>query len=205
MVGTSAGTSARWPEVHRVAVEPAEPAVLSGGEPGTHRTEGGGVGFVPPLLQPDEEGRRPYDEVFNVTTAEAFAMARRAAEVEGIWGGPSTGANLLAAIRHAERRGSGYRILTAQCDSGLEYLGGSLYSCPRRRPHPPLPGHRTAEPPGTRRNHQASDDVLARLTGSPCGPLGRHPGSFQVPAHRSERSIAGRQPRLTGALYRRTQ
>ena len=128
LVGTSAGIAGRWPEVHRVAIEPAESAVLSGGEPGTHRIEGGGVGFVPPLLQPNEDGHVPYDEVINVATADAFAMARRAAQVEGIWGGPSTGANLLAAIRLAERLGSEHRILTAQCDSGLKYLSSNLYS-----------------------------------------------------------------------------
>jgi cysteine synthase len=128
LVGTSQGVAARWPDVHRVAVEPAESAVLSGGAPGTHRIEGGGVGFVPPHLRPDPDGDVPYDEVMTVSTDEACAMARRAATDEGIWGGPSTGANLLAAIRLAERLGPGHRVLTAQCDSGLKYLGGTLYA-----------------------------------------------------------------------------
>ena len=127
LIGTSEGVRSRWPDVHRVAVEPAESAVLSGRPPGTHRIEGGGVGFVPPHLQPDEHGAVPYDEVIAVSTAEAFAMARRAAVEEGIWGGPSGGANLIAAIRVAERLGQGHRVLTVQCDSGMKYLNGELY------------------------------------------------------------------------------
>src|SRR5262249_49589489 len=59
------------PDVLRVGIEPAESAVLSGGEPGTHRIEGGGAGFWPPLLTPDD-----LDEVQAVSTADAFAMAR---------------------------------------------------------------------------------------------------------------------------------
>lgn len=127
LIGTSEGVRSRWPDAHRVAVEPAESAVLSGRPPGTHRIEGGGVGFVPPHLQPDEHGAVPYDEVITVSTAEAFAMARRAAVEEGIWGGPSGGANLIAAIRVAERLGQGHRVLTVQCDSGMKYLNGELY------------------------------------------------------------------------------
>ncbi len=128
MIGTSEGIATRWPDVHRIAVEPAESAVLSGGSPGTHRIEGGGVGFVPPHLQPDEHGAVPYDEVIGVSTADAFAMARRAAVEEGIWGGPSGGANLVAAIRVAERLGEGHQVITVQCDSGMKYLNGDLYA-----------------------------------------------------------------------------
>lgn len=128
LIGTSEGVATAWPNVHRVVVEPAESAVLSGRSPGTHRIEGGGVGFVPPHLQPDTNGAVPYDEVIAVSTAEAFEMARRAAAVEGIWGGPSGGANLIAALRVAERLGEGHRVLTVQCDSGMKYLNGDLYA-----------------------------------------------------------------------------
>ncbi len=128
LIGTSEGIATRWPDTRRVAVEPAESAVLTGGTPGTHRIEGGGVGFVPPHLQPDEHGAVPYDEVIAVSTADAFGMARRAAAEEGIWGGPSGGANLVAAIRLAERLGEGHRVLTVQCDSGMKYLHGDLYA-----------------------------------------------------------------------------
>jgi cysteine synthase A len=121
--GVSDVLSAAHPGVQRVAVEPAESAVLSGGPPGTHRIEGGGVGFVPPLL----EGVQ-IDKVEAVSTDDAFAMARRAALVEGVWSGPSFGANLTAALRLAERLRPDQTVIAIQPDSGLKYLGGDLYS-----------------------------------------------------------------------------
>ena len=111
------------PEVLRVGIEPAESPVLSGGEPGTHRIEGGGAGFRPPLLEDDD-----LDEVRTVSTADAFAMARRAALEDGLWSGPSTGANLPVALDLARRLGSGRRVATTLVDSGLKYLGGDLYA-----------------------------------------------------------------------------
>jgi cysteine synthase A len=80
--GVTRRLRADLPDVHRVAVEPAESAVLSGGDPGTHRIEGGGAGFWPPLLQRDD-----LDDVRSVSTDAAFAMARRAAREEGLWSG----------------------------------------------------------------------------------------------------------------------
>ena len=65
----------------------------------------------------------PFDE----QTDEAFAMARRAAREEGLWSGPSTGANIEAALRIARRLGEGRRVATVLVDSGLKYLGGDLY------------------------------------------------------------------------------
>jgi cysteine synthase A len=112
-----------FPELRRVAIEPAESPVLSGGQPGTHRIEGGGAGFWPPLLEQDD-----VDEVRPVATAEAFAMARRAAREEGLWSGPSTGANLTVALELARRLGPGKRVATTLVDSGLKYLAGELYA-----------------------------------------------------------------------------
>ena len=63
-----------------------------------------------------------------LVTSDAFAMARRAATEEGIWTGPSGGANLVAALRLAGELGPGARVVTIQPDSGLKYLGGELYS-----------------------------------------------------------------------------
>ncbi len=111
------------PDLLRVGVEPAESPVLSGGEPGTHRIEGGGIGFWPPLLQPSD-----LDEVQAVSTDDAFAMARRAASEEGLWSGPSTGANLTVALELARRLGPGTRVVTPLVDSGMKYLAGSLYA-----------------------------------------------------------------------------
>lgn len=122
-VGVTRCLRATRPDVLRVAIEPAESAVLSGGEAGTHRIEGGGSGFWPPLLEQDD-----LDEVRPVSTADAFAMARRAAREEGLWSGPSTGANLTVALELARRLGPGKRVATPLVDSGLKYLGGDLYS-----------------------------------------------------------------------------
>lgn len=121
-IGTSRGLRERIPDVRRVGIEPAESPVLSGGAPGTHRIEGGGVGFWPPLLD-----KAALDEVQTVSSDEAVAMARRAAKEEGVFGGPSTGANLVVALRLAERLGPGHRVATLQVDSGLKYLGGATY------------------------------------------------------------------------------
>jgi cysteine synthase A len=96
--------------------------VISGREPGTHHIEGGGAGFWPPLLSEDD-----FDEVSAVPETEAFATARQAAREEGVWSGPSTGANLVAASQVARRLGPGRRVATVAVDSGLKYLGGSLY------------------------------------------------------------------------------
>ena len=122
-VGVTRRLREALPEVERVAIEPSESPVLSGGEPGTHRIEGGGSGFWPPLLERDD-----LDEVVTVSTADAVAMARRAAREEGLWSGPSTGANLTMALELARRLGPGKRVVTPLVDSGLKYLGGDLYS-----------------------------------------------------------------------------
>ena len=122
-LGTTRALRVRLPSIHRVAVEPAESPVLSGGPAGTHRIEGGGAGFVPPQLSTDE-----IDEVIAVSTADAFAMARRAAREDGVWSGPSTGANIAAALSVARRLGEGGRVATIQVDSGLKYLAGELYT-----------------------------------------------------------------------------
>jgi len=122
-VGVTRRLRAALPEVERVAIEPSESPVLSGGEAGTHRIEGGGAGFWPPLLERDD-----LDEVVTVSTADAVAMARRAAREEGLWSGPSTGANLTVALELARRLGPGRRVVTPLVDSGLKYLGGDLYS-----------------------------------------------------------------------------
>jgi cysteine synthase len=121
-LGTTRALTAKLPAVRRVVVEPAESAVLSGGAPGTHHIEGGGIGRWPPMLKPED-----FDEVIDVPEAEAFAMARQAAGAEGVFSGPSTGANLVAALQLARHAGPGHRVVTVQVDSGLKYLGGSLY------------------------------------------------------------------------------
>jgi cysteine synthase len=122
-VGVTEVLRAANPNLRRVAVEPAESPFLSEGRRGTHRIEGGGAGFRPPLLPEDA-----YEDVIAVSTDDAFAMARRAVTTEGVWSGPSTGANIVAALDLARRLGPGKRVATAQVDSGLKYLAGDLYS-----------------------------------------------------------------------------
>ncbi|MEX2613304.1 MAG: cysteine synthase family protein, partial [Gaiellaceae bacterium] len=99
-VGVTRELRRTLPELQRVAIEPAESPVISGGEPGRHRIEGGGSGFWPPLLEQSD-----FDEVRTVSTDAAFAMARRAATEEGLWSGPSTGANLTIALELARELG----------------------------------------------------------------------------------------------------
>jgi cysteine synthase A len=121
-LGVARTLRAALPDVHRVIVEPAESPAISEGRAGTHRIEGGGSGFWPPLLTEDD-----FDEVIAVPEAHAFRMARRAAEEEGMLCGPSSGANLVAALALAERLGPGKRVATPHVDSGLKYLAGELY------------------------------------------------------------------------------
>lgn len=112
-------TGAFWTD-HRVAVEPAESAVLSGRPAGVHHIEGGRIGYRPPQLRPED-----VDDDVAVPEAEAFARARTAARADGIFSGPSTGANLVAAERIAA---PGRRVVTVEVDSGLKYLTGDLYA-----------------------------------------------------------------------------
>ena len=101
-----------------VAVEPAESAVLSGAAPGGHGVDGIGAGFVVPLWSPEVA-----DTIEGVSTMESTEMALRLAREEGIFAGTSTGANLIAALRAAERLASGSTIVTIACDSGMKYFG----------------------------------------------------------------------------------
>jgi cysteine synthase A len=108
--------------VRVVAVEPAESAVLSGKPSGPHKIEGIGIGFLPPLWNPDD-----VDEILTVTTEEAKAMARRLAKEEAIFAGPSTGANVVGALRIAERLGPDATVVTIVVDSGLRYLSTDVF------------------------------------------------------------------------------
>jgi cysteine synthase A len=110
------------PATRIVAVEPAESAVLSGGPSGVHRIEGVGAGFVVPLWQ---DGIA--DEIIPVATDEAMTMARRLAREEALFGGSSTGANLVAAIDVGRRLGPGATVVSVLCDTGIKYLSTPLY------------------------------------------------------------------------------
>jgi cysteine synthase A len=110
------------PRVHIAVVEPAESSVLLGGPAGPHKIEGVGIGYTPPLYQPSL-----VDEVIPVGTEEAKAMTRRLAREEAIFAGTSSGANVIAALRIAERLGAGRTVVTLIADSGLKYLSTDVY------------------------------------------------------------------------------
>jgi cysteine synthase A len=106
-----------------VAVEPAESAVLAGRPSGAHRIEGIGIGFVPPLWEPDE-----VNSIEQVSTEDAIEMSRRLAREEAIFAGTSSGANVVAALRVAQDLGSDAVVVTVIVDSGLRYLSTELWS-----------------------------------------------------------------------------
>ena len=112
----------RNPALQVVAVEPAESAVLSGKAKGSHKIEGIGIGFVPPQWKPGD-----VSEIQSATTEEAMRMCRRLAREEGIFAGTSSGLNVIAAIRVAERLGPGSTVATIMIDSGLRYLSTDVY------------------------------------------------------------------------------
>ena len=110
------------PNVQIAVVEPAESAVLSGGQAGPHKIEGVGIGYTPPLWEPGL-----VDRIIPVATADAKDMARRLAREEALFAGTSSGANVVAAIRVGRELGSGARVVTLMVDSGLKYLSTDVY------------------------------------------------------------------------------
>jgi cysteine synthase A len=105
-----------------VAVEPKNSPVLSGGEPGFHKIQGIGAGFIPQNLD-----TAVYDEVIAVTDEDAATFSRRLAREEGILVGISSGANCCAAMQVARRLGPGKTVVVVFCDTGERYLTTDLF------------------------------------------------------------------------------
>jgi len=124
--GTAVGLSRRLkeldPKIKIYVVEPANSAVISGEEPGYHRIQGIGEGFIPDLFERDL-----FDGVVKVSDAEAKATTCRLARLEGIFGGYSSGANVYACLKVARDLAPGARIVTLIPDTGMKYLSTELY------------------------------------------------------------------------------
>ena len=123
LTGTGQYLKQQKPGVQIVGVEPEESPILNGGAPGPHKIAGIGANFVPGVLD-----REIYDEIVDVNIGQAVAMARRAAQEEGILAGISSGATLHAAVELAKRpENAGKTIVVIVASYGERYLSSVLY------------------------------------------------------------------------------
>lgn len=124
--GTIAGVGRKLKELNNnikiVAVEPANSPVISGGQPSPHKIQGIGAGFIPEVYD-----KAVVDEVITITDEDAYKYARLLAKEEGILVGISSGANVAAAIKIAEKLGKGKKVVTVAPDGGEKYLSMGLY------------------------------------------------------------------------------
>ncbi|MBC8206489.1 MAG: cysteine synthase A [Kiritimatiellaeota bacterium] len=123
LTGVGSALKERKPDVKVVAVEPVESPVISGGEPGPHKIQGIGAGFIPTNLD-----KSIIDDILLLNAADAGITARRLAAEEGILCGISAGGNVWAALELAKRpENAGKTIVTVICDSGERYLSTWLF------------------------------------------------------------------------------
>ncbi|MEE9555893.1 MAG: pyridoxal-phosphate dependent enzyme, partial [Candidatus Adiutricales bacterium] len=122
ITGVSEVIKARKPSFKAIAVEPVDSPVLSGGQPGPHKIQGIGAGFIPEVLNTDI-----IDEIITVTNEDSFETARKLAKSEGILSGISSGAAVWAALEVARRPESqGKQIVVVLPDTGERYLSTDL-------------------------------------------------------------------------------
>lgn len=121
---TGAGEVLRkeFPNIHIVAVEPAESPVLSGGKANVHEIQGIGAGFIPEILNTEI-----YDEVIQIPGNDAKEFTKQLARREGLLVGISSGAAGFAAVMVAKKLGAGKQVITIFCDSGERYLSLGLF------------------------------------------------------------------------------
>lgn len=112
----------RKPGLRVIAVEPAGSPVLSGGDPGPHKIQGIGAGFIPKVLN-----RSVLDRVMTVKDDEAYQTTKLLAKKEGLLVGISSGANVFAAQKVAEELGPGKNVVTILCDTGERYISIEKY------------------------------------------------------------------------------
>lgn len=122
LMGAADGLKAAGANPAVIALEPLQSPLLTTGKGGPHRVEGIGVGFVPPFLDWSQ-----IKDVRAIDQERAFETCRRLASEAGIFGGGSTGLNVVAAIELARELGPGKRVVTLGCDNGAKYLGGHIY------------------------------------------------------------------------------
>jgi cysteine synthase A len=124
--GTITGVGRRLKEIKKdvkiVAVEPEKSPVLSGAEPGPHKIQGIGAGFIPDIYDASV-----VDEIIKISDEESFEMAKLMASEEGILVGISTGANIAAAIKIAKKLGKGKKVVTVAPDGGEKYISMGIY------------------------------------------------------------------------------
>lgn len=112
----------KYPDIKIYAIEPEESPVLSGGDPGPHKIQGIGAGFVPGILNTEI-----YDEVVQVTKEDSFNAAREAAKKDGILGGISSGSAIHVAKQVAKKLGKGKKVVAIIPSNGERYLSTPLY------------------------------------------------------------------------------
>jgi len=122
VVGISKNLKKKNPSIKAIAVEPASSPVLSGGNPGGHKIQGIGAGFVPGIYE-----KEYVDEILQVKDEDAFKTAKAFAETEGILIGISSGAAVYAAIEVAKKLGKGKKVLAIAPDGGEKYISMGLY------------------------------------------------------------------------------
>lgn len=112
----------KYPDIKIYAIEPEESPVLSGGDPGPHKIQGIGAGFVPGILNTEI-----YNEVIKVSKDDSFAAAREAARKDGILGGISSGSAIHVAKQVAKKLGKGKKVVAVIPSNGERYLSTPLY------------------------------------------------------------------------------
>ncbi|HAS72651.1 MAG TPA: cysteine synthase A [Clostridiales bacterium UBA8960] len=124
--GTISGAGKRLKEhfegIQIIGVEPVESPVLSGGQPGPHKIQGIGAGFIPSIYDADV-----VDQIEQVNSVEAFEMTKKLLDVEGLFLGISSGAAVEVALRVAKKLGKGKRVIVISPDNGEKYISNNVF------------------------------------------------------------------------------